>query len=317
MTIDLNQAGPQRVKQYLSEPERAPEHAPRDYDVEPGSVLCWATWYSEILGCRVFAINDRKPLGRHGQNEASRDPVMIRAWFSPGWEGATNDIGIRTGAECGIVIVDVDVKDDGTNGWHSLELEYGVSTCPTTPLSHTPSGGSHLWFRHPGQGIFVRSTTGIPKGIDIKGDRSSCSVPPAPRRTWDEHLNPWTVPLAELPDWVPREKAERPAAPVQQRADHVAGRNDRYGRVALENAVKRILSAPNGEQQKTLNEQAYGIGRLVGGKIVPEGVARRALMHAATGMRAHKEPWRGLDAIVDRALAEGAENPKVLEDRQR
>jgi len=263
--------------------------------------------YAKRFGWPVFPIRDRKPATPHGHLDATTDPAKLALMFAPGWEGYTHDVAVRTGIESGLVIVDIDRKN-GKDGLDSLEAAFGVTTNPQTPTAYTPSGGIHWFFAHPGAAYFVKSTTSIPEGVDIKGDRSSCSLPPASGRSWDPHLNLLSVLLAPLPLWVPREPRRQERA--KARDARTAGIHP-YGRAALQNACKAIAGADNGSQQATLNTEAFCIGQLVGGREIDESTAKRMLLWAAEQMRNYATPWRRseLEEIVDRALAEGKQQP--------
>jgi hypothetical protein len=307
--LDFNTAGPQRVERIIvpaPTPAPEPEPQPRTFDVDPDSRMGAAIWYAEVMRWPVFPILDKKPATRHGQNDATRDPERLRGWFTPGWEGHEKDIAVATGARSGVVVIDIDVK--GKSGWDSLE-ELGMATCPETPLAHTPSGGAHLFFRHPGPEWFVKSLCPWVDGVDLKADRSSCSLPPATGRRWDPHLNLGAVPLADLPPWVPREPVQQPDRGAAARSK---AKLDAYGGAALMNAVKAICEAGNGEQQETLNKASYGIGRLIGGGEIDGQEARRRLLWAAERMSEYGNRWSMSDRahIVDRALAEGEKNPR-------
>lgn len=71
--------------------------------------------------------------------------------------------GLRTGGECGLLVVDVDVKNgkDGTQWEHYAKL-------PDTHTVQTPNGGMHYYYLVP-QGTAVKSRN-LPVGIDLKGD---------------------------------------------------------------------------------------------------------------------------------------------------
>jgi hypothetical protein len=57
-----------------------------------------------------------------------------------------------------------------------------------------------------------------------------------------------------------------------------------YARTALERAAGAIASAPNQQQNRTLNREAFGIGQLVAGRALPERMARTMLIAAARRM---------------------------------
>jgi hypothetical protein len=157
----------------------------------------------------------------------------------------------------------------------------------------------------------VRSTTDrIGSGLEVKGDGSSLILPPGPGRSWDPILDPET-PLAPIPKWMvlPDKpvgtSVPRPARPV---------RLDRYGEAALDNAVRRIVEAPAGAQEITLNAEAYGIGRLAGSGTIPGGLALEALLWATQRLSCHdaRRPWRpaDLERKVRDSFLDGLRRPR-------
>src|SRR6185312_5787874 len=104
-----------------------------------------------------------------------------------------------------------------------------------------------------------------------KGDRGSIILAPGDGRRWDDHL-PLDLPLAPLPDGLRLPEIAPPsdhATPRPPRSTPLS----RYGEVALDGAVKAIVSAPAGEQHDTLNREIYSIARLVAGGVIPAGLA--------------------------------------------
>jgi len=86
----------------------------------------------------------KRPLTLAGFHDASRDIDQVRAWWAR-WPGA--NIGMPTGSESGIDVVDVDVKDTET-GFAAFERARaaGVVDGELARVS-TPSGGMHVYFR--------------------------------------------------------------------------------------------------------------------------------------------------------------------------
>lgn len=88
----------------------------------------------------------------------------------------------------------------------------------------------------------------------------------------------------------------------------------RYGEAALDNAVKRIINAPAGEQEVTLNAETYSIARIVGGGAIPPHLALEALTWAASQMPTYdsRRPWRRheLDRKVRLAFTDGLARPR-------
>ena len=125
--------------------------------------------------------------------------------------------------------------------------------------------GRHLYFAHPGGSR--RNRAGLTDlRLDVRADGGLSVAPPTwhPGRErhyeWAEHLSPWDVPFAPMPPeliaWCWPPARPRPSKPVSVKAP------TRYGRSALEGEVLRVLSAPKGKRNATLNEAAYSVFRL-------------------------------------------------------
>jgi hypothetical protein len=93
----------------------------------------------------------------------------------------------------------------------------------------------------------------------------------------------------------------------------------RYGVVALERACAAIAAAPIGAQEATLSREAFGIGRLAAGGVVPPSAARANLVAAGSRMtnKPGRPPWTPSEVAwrVDRAFAAAAAHPRSLEAR--
>jgi hypothetical protein len=82
----------------------------------------------------------------------------------------------------------------------------------------------------------------------------------------------------------------------------------RYAEAALDNACRRIATAPPGERNSAINSAAYGIGRLAGAGAIPEVFARRVL-HAAAAQMPDFHPKRD-GSKVDRSFSDGLRDPR-------
>jgi hypothetical protein len=87
-----------------------------------------------------------------------------------------------------------------------------------------------------------------------------------------------------------------------------------YGEAALRSAAEKILTAPDGQQEATLNGESFSIGRLAGCGGVPAGLALEVLLTAARAMPSfdHRRPWRvgEIEDKVRRAFAQGVARPR-------
>ena len=112
-----------------------------------------------IFPCRP---NDKRPMTPNGFKDASNDTYQVEKWWG---DTPSANIGLATGIDADLLVIDVDVKDDA-QGLASMEaLEFELGPLNTRKIV-TPSGGYHLYFKHPRDGI--KNTIGIRPGIDIK-----------------------------------------------------------------------------------------------------------------------------------------------------
>lgn len=115
------------------------------------------------LGWSVFPLipNTKKPLTKNGFKDATKSVYLIKKWWT---DNPDANIGIATGKVSGIVVVDVDVK----NGAKGIESLSSLKVDNTTLTALTPSGGRHLYYLVPKDGLRCRN--GLMPGIDIKAD---------------------------------------------------------------------------------------------------------------------------------------------------
>ena len=104
-------------------------------------------------------------------DKASCDSRQIFAWWKK-WPQA--NIGVLTGAESGVVVLDV----DGEIGRQTLNSLAGSDpSILETRIHRTGSGGSHLFFQHPG-GQCSNAVKTLP-GIDTRADGGLIVLPPS------------------------------------------------------------------------------------------------------------------------------------------
>ena len=126
-----------------------------------------------VFPCRP----DKRPYTSHGLRDATRDIAEIdKNWTR--WPDAL--VGARCGAENGFWGLDIDVGG-GKLGEDSLqELIDAYGPLPDTVEALTPSGGRHLYFRHPRDGRRIpNSASKLGKHLDVRGDGGYVIVPPS------------------------------------------------------------------------------------------------------------------------------------------
>jgi len=150
----------------------------------------------------VFPLRGKVPIVRHGLNDATTDPGRVRQW----WQRHPDaNLGLTTGGDAGIWVLDVDVHDPSKNGLVSmagLEDEHGE--LPDTLTIRTGSGGLHLYWAMP-QGRDIRNRTAVAPGIDVRGTGGYVVAPPSIHPDTGEQ---YRVPdegrhrIATPPDWL-------------------------------------------------------------------------------------------------------------------
>ncbi len=142
----------------------------------------------------------KHPWTQHGFKDGTIKPARIRQL----WESKENaNVGICTGSETGILVVDIDARHGGHASLAKLVKAHGP--IPKTVEAITGGGGRHYVFKHPGGKINTRAN--IRRGIDIRADGGSFVAPPSmhasgKRYRWKRGCSPWDVEPAELPDWL-------------------------------------------------------------------------------------------------------------------
>jgi hypothetical protein len=204
----------------------------------------------------------------------ARDPATIRKWWTR-WPDAV--ISIPAGARSGVVVLDIDCKN-GRNGFDTL-ADLGLAILPDTPISHTPSGGVHVWFAR--TKLEIRNSAGIKGlglGLDIRGDGGQVVLPsPNSGYWWDPCWNFATTEAMPAPAWL----GHRP--PKQTTATSRQGRR-LDPQVILRSACDNIRAAAAGERHDILNREAYSIGGLVGAGALDQAAALHELQAATLAM---------------------------------
>jgi hypothetical protein len=145
----------------------------------------------------------KHPLNDNGLTGASKADSVLRRWWER-WPEA--NIGVRTGAVSGLLVVDVDPRHRGDESLETLLREHG--RFPETV--EAISGGRHILFRHPGRNIgnSTGDTNGLGSGLDIRCDGGyivvapSFSHPNGQKYQWETSSRPDDMKPAPAPDWL-------------------------------------------------------------------------------------------------------------------
>lgn len=129
--------------------------------------LEYALWYA-ARGWNVVPIPPgyKYPRGIDNWEQlANRDPARINRYWA---KNPDHGIGIATGPDSGIFVLDIDPRDGGDDSLAALEAQYGP--LPDTVETVTGSNGRHIYFKWPETGEIRNSASGVlGAGIDVRG----------------------------------------------------------------------------------------------------------------------------------------------------
>jgi hypothetical protein len=150
----------------------------------------------------------------NGHKSATTDEMTIRRWFKQ-WPEA--NIGIATGVESGLVVLDVDREHGGIKTFTELLGRHGV--LPKTVQVGTGGGGVHVYFKAPDVPVQIGCSVGrLGRGLDIRADGGYIVAPPSKhgsgkRYQWRADHSPEEQALAPLPAWL-LDTLKQPHAPA-------------------------------------------------------------------------------------------------------
>jgi hypothetical protein len=206
------------------------------------------------------------------------DLELIDKWWRR-WPLA--NIAVITGRLSGVVVVDLDVRHGAERSLVDLERDHG--DLPWRAVVETPSGGWHVYLRHPGFPI-ANSASKLGVGVDVRGDRGLALLPPSRRQLAGYRWalgGPETIP--GMPNgWRRLFRPTRRPRP----APHTWTEPETRERARLAGLVRKVAQAPERERNNTL----YWAGRRLA-EMIAEG--------APAGWRAELER-AGLDAGLDK-----------------
>jgi hypothetical protein len=285
------------------------------------SQLDWALFYIS-LGLAVFPVAaSKKPIGSlvpHGVKDASREPCVIRSWWT---KRPHADLALALTVD--MAVADCDMSC-GQHGVADLERLCGAKIADIgAPVASTPSGGLHVWFA-------TRSSAGLGRryanrrlpgtAIDIKCAGGYVVAPgSANGRHW---VKPPTTPLPPAPAWMDPALKREPLVVVPRVAlVSAAGRPEgappdlwarRKALTALEHACALIAAAAPGTRDNTRHAQCYFIGGLIERGDLGYGEAYDAVLSA---MLVHP-PRHDLEHRIARSIESGMEHPLPISEAE-
>ncbi len=152
-------------------------------------------------GWQVFPVDGKKPRTPHGFQDATLDKGTIERWYK---HFPNAGLGIRTGAESNLLVLDFDKKTGGLESMHDLERKHGK--LPDTVTALSGGGGMHLYYQHPG--FEVKPSVGeLAKGVDVRADSTYVVAPPSPHKSgnkyeWEGSSHPDDYEPEHAPQWL-------------------------------------------------------------------------------------------------------------------
>lgn len=158
--------------------------------------------YANTFNLPVFPLvpGEKRPLTAHGLHDATTNNKQISAW----WEQyPTANIGIPSGPESGLLIIDEDVRNGSEESIDRLE-HADFEPLPETVTVLTPTGGKHRYFQHDER--ITRTKLDDYPGIDIQRIGKYVVAPPSVHPNGDEYHFELSshiaeMPIATLPEW--------------------------------------------------------------------------------------------------------------------
>ena len=240
--------------------------------VLPGAVA----YACSRFGWRVFPLrtDTGTPSFAEWPERATTDPDQIKEWWSGNY--AQCGVGIATGPESGLWVLDIDVKH-GYNGFASLRELCARHSCGTEPFEstmcvRTASGGAHVYFRWDEAsgtegGVRNDSSGKLGEGLDVRGIRGYVRAPEVGAYTIVERDGVKRTRVMSAPEWlIPlckkrRTSAHEPMTNADVRA-RMSAQGRRWGRFQAAEAVRKLGRSPSGTRNDNLNRTAYQLGML-------------------------------------------------------
>lgn len=212
---------------------------------------------------------------------------QVREWVEIGY-----NLGFRTGAKSGLVVIDDDQPREGGGDY---------TPPPTGLVSVSPTGGRHYYYRAPDP-CPRNSASQLAPHVDVRGEGGQVVVPPSIHPTartayrWESTGEPAPYPVA------PRVDMTHPTPP----------RGTGYAQTALVQEAARVRAAPEGTRNDALNRAAFSLGQLVAGGALTDAEVRAELTAAASIAGLDD---RETEKTIRSGLQSGADSPRTVPER--
>lgn len=260
------------------------------------------------LGWATFPVSMdcRNPLYKGGCHASSKSADGLAMLFRE-----PSNIALACGHNSGVLVLDIDVKTvDGLGELARLEDENGQ--LPDGPESCTPSGGKHLFFKHPRKRLSNR--VGFRPGLDIRGFGGSVALPPSKRTDgayrWNVH--PRDAALPDIPDWLFR--LIDPPTLIFKRVRRDYGVSENYALTAMRNecGTLSVMATGSGRNHQLFVSSAR-LGELVAANCLNKDlVVDELVLSAQTCGLIKEDGLRSVRATISSGLRRGLAKPRDI-----
>lgn len=217
------------------------EHA-QNYAVRGWRVLP-LHWIKEDGSCSCGKRSCESPgkhpiaqLAKFGSRSASNNVATVGDWW--GVMPKAN-VGIATGKESGLVVLDVDPRHGGSESIKWLIEEHGDFT--QTLAVKTGSGGLHYYYRHPGFDV-SNSAGALSEGIDVRGEGGYVVAPPSNHASGGSYG--WAFDdsergVAAMPGWIASKGNNEMPVVATRIPDMIAHGTQHHALVSLAGTMRR------------------------------------------------------------------------------
>lgn len=238
------------------------------------------------------------------------------------WDDTHDNVAIATGSISGFVVLDLD--NDA-----ALARLIDIRHLPETVTVKTPRG-YHFYFRYPDAPVGNKAglhklDAELPEGLDFRGDggfivgHGSYYVPTDEESAKGKQEGPYRfvagsspddVELAELPEWLFDLVKEKPFVPIVGETRDIP---DAYAAKALDGEVQKVLTAPRGTRNDTLNQAAFALGQLVASGALDRATVEADLYNAGRSVGQGHDEAR---STIRSGLNQGMRSPRQLPERE-
>lgn len=239
----------------------------------------------------------KHPRIKHGLHSATSDESQIKEWWTK-WP--TANIGVKTGPDSKIWVVDADLPD-GPGEVEKMNL-------PETLKQKTGSGGFQYFFQW--NGVDIRnSAKALAPGVDIRGDGGYVIIPPSNHISGGHYEWINKIKAVKAPDWL-YEKLKHTEHTCPTRS-HCLQEVSPYAQAALNSEISKVSLSGPGSRNEQLYSSTRSLAQLVAGGALDENTVRVAMTTAGVMIGLSQTE---VEKSIESAFRKGFEKPRKVKN---